>query len=90
MYACNHSFYAAAGTDYIPLNITKTLVAGTKNVCYNIETIIDLEKEDDEFFFGLFHFTNTTKLKLMEYYGSRVTAASTPVKVEIVDTSVAG
>ena len=59
-------------------------------MCYNIETIIDLEKEDDEFFFGLFHFTNKTKLKLMEYYGSRVTAARILLQVRIIDTSIAG
>ena len=68
-------------------------MAGTKNVCYNIEIIIDSRQEDTEFFFGLFHFTNTTKLKLMEYYGSRVTTlniSSDFFEVFIIDTSVAG
>ena len=58
-------------------------------MCYNIEIIIDSRKEDDEYFFGLFNFTNTTNLKLMEYYGSRVTADNLSA-VFIIDTSVAG
>ena len=64
-------------------------MAGAKNVCYNIEIIIDLRKESLESFFLLFHFTNTTNLKLMEYYGSRVTADNFSA-VFIIDTSVAG
>ena len=60
-------------------------MAGAKEVCYNVEIITELKKESLEIFFLLFHFTNTTNLKLMEYYGSRVTAASTSLEVRIVD-----
>ena len=59
-------------------------------MCYKIEIIIDLRKENLESFFLLFDFTNTTNLKLMEYYGSRVTAINTSFEVQIIDTSVAG
>ena len=68
-------------------------MAGTKDVCYNIEITIDSRQEYVETFFGLFNFTNTTKLKLMEYYGSRVTTSnifSDFFGVLIIDTSVAG
>ena len=59
-------------------------------MCYNIEIITELREESLKIFFLLFHFTNTTNLKLMEYYGLRVTAASTPLEVRIVDTFIAG
>ena len=68
--------------------MVKTLVAGAREVCYNIEIIPDTARESSEIFYGQFQVINMTEV--IALYGSKVTVLNDNTMITIHDASTAG